>query len=84
MSVDLTELQNVVGKYVTQYNLLVAAGPVTVAGVARLALGKNKLLNLAMAGSGAWFAIKELSGPMLALMQDQAGILASLTSGFRH
>lgn len=81
--VDLTEIQNIAGKYVDPHSLMVATGPIAVAGVARLVLGKNKLLNLAMAGSGAWFGIKELSGPILGLMHDQFGNLQSLLGGFR-
>jgi hypothetical protein len=77
-SVDLSELQQIVGKYVTQYNLLVAAGPIAAAGIFRLVLGKSKMMNLAMAGAGAWFAVKELSGPMLGLITDQFGYLQSL------
>ena len=83
MGLDLTELRHVAGKYIDHYNLVVAAGPMTAATVARVAMGKNKLVNVAVAGSGAWFAIKELSGPMLGLMQDQFGNLQSLLGGFR-
>jgi len=83
-SVDISELQRVVGKYVTEYNLLVAAGPFTVATIARKFLIKNKAVNLAVAGGGVWFAVKELSTPMLGLMQDQFGYLQSMFSTFSH
>jgi hypothetical protein len=81
-SVDLTALQNVVTKYVDQYNLLVAAGPVTAASVMKL-FTKNKAVNMAIVGGGAWFAVQELSKPMLDLMQNQFGYLQSVFSAFR-
>jgi hypothetical protein len=84
VSVDLTELQRVVGKYVDQYNLVVAAGPMTAATVTRLFTGKNKLVSGAVAMSGAWFAIKELSGPMMGLIGDQFGNLQYFFGAFRH
>ena len=74
-SVNLSELQSVVGKYVDQYNLVVAAGPLTGAGLVKAFITKNKAVNLAMVSSGVWFAVKELSTPMLHLMQDQFGYL---------
>jgi hypothetical protein len=73
--VNLSELQNIVGKYVDQYNLLVAGGPLAAAGAVRMFVGKNKVLTVAMGGSAAWLAVKELSGPMLGLMNDQFGYL---------
>jgi hypothetical protein len=81
-SVDITELQRVVEKYVSEYNLLVAAGPVTAASIAKL-FTNNKMVNTAIAGGGAWFAIQELSGPMLRLMNDQFGYLQGIFSMFR-
>jgi len=75
--VNLGDLQAVVGKYVDQYNLVVAAGPVTAASVMKL-FTKNKAVNLAIVGGGAWFAVQELSKPMLALMGDQFGYLQAL------
>jgi hypothetical protein len=81
-SVDLAGIQKVVGQYVSQYNLLVAAGPVTAASVAK-AFTKNKALNFAVVGGGVWFAVQELSGPMLKLIQDQFGYLQSVFSMFK-
>lgn len=82
-SVDLSELQMVVGKYVDQYRLLAAAGPVTVAGATRYFVGKSKLLNTAVAGGAAWMAVMELSGPMLRLMEGQFGYLQLMFASFR-
>ena len=81
-TVDLTELQSVVGKYVDQYNLLVAAGPLTAATVAKAFIAKNKLVNVAIAGGGVWFAAQELSKPVLRLIGDQFGHLQYLFSSF--
>ncbi len=78
--VDLTDLQNVVGKYADQHRMIVAAGPITAAAVFR-AFTKNKMVNLAVAGGGAWFAIQELAGPAIRLMQQQFGYLNSLFGG---
>jgi hypothetical protein len=75
--VDLTELQNVVGKYADQHQMIVAAGPMTAAAVVRT-FTKNKMVTMAVAGGGAWFAIQELAGPSLKLMQEQFGYLISL------
>ena len=82
-SVDLGELQRVVGRYVDQYNLVVAAGPLAAATAIKTFVSKNKVVNLAVAGGGVWFAVKELSGPMLQLIQDQFGYLDSLFGAFR-
>jgi hypothetical protein len=82
-SVNLGELQSVVGKYVDQYNLVVAAGPLTGAGLVKTFLTKNKAVNLAVVGSGVWFAVRELSTPMLHLMEDQFGYLQSLLGAFQ-
>jgi hypothetical protein len=76
--VNFSDLQQVVGRYVDQYDLLVAGGPLAAAGFVRTFIGKNKLVSLALAGSTAWFAVKELSGPVLGLMTDQFGYLQSL------
>jgi hypothetical protein len=73
----------VVGGYVMQTNFLAAAGPLTAAMIAKLVVGKNKLVNLAVAGSAAWFAVQELSSPIQHLMQDQFGYLHQLMSNFR-
>jgi hypothetical protein len=76
--VNLSDLQQIVGKYVNRYDLLVAGGPLAAAGFVRTFILKNKIMSLAVAGSAAWFAVKELSGPMLGLMQDQFGYLQSI------
>lgn len=55
----------------------------TAATVARVVVGKNKLVSGAVTASAAWFAIKELSGPMQNLMQDQFGYLQYLLGAFR-
>ena len=80
---DLAELQRIVGKYVDQYNLTVAAGPLAAATITRTVFTKSKLASGAVAASGAWFAIKELSGPMLHMIQDQFGYLQSILGAFR-
>lgn len=76
--VNLSDLQQVVGRYVDQYNLLVAGGPLAAAGFVRTFIAKNKIVTVALAGSTAWFAVKELSGPMLGLMTNQFGYLQSI------
>jgi hypothetical protein len=78
--VDLTDLQNVVGKYAEQHQMIVAAGPMTAAAVVRT-FTKNKMVTMAVAGGGAWFAIQELAGPAIRLMQQQFGYLFSLLGG---
>ncbi len=83
-SVNLAELQQVLGKYVDQYQLLPAAGPLAAASLARLVLGKNKAISIAVKGSAAWFAVKEISGPALHLMNDQFGYLQNIFGMFRH
>jgi hypothetical protein len=81
--VDLSSLQGVVGKYVQQYNLLVAAGPVTAATLTKAFVADNKAVNLAVLGGGVWFAVKELSGPVLGLIHDQFGYLQSIFASFQ-
>jgi hypothetical protein len=76
--VNLSDLQQTVGKYVDQYQLLAAGGPLAATGIVRMFVTKNKLVSLAVAGSGVWFAVKELTGPMLGLIQDQFGYLQQL------
>ena len=71
-----------VGKYVEQHNLIVAAGPFTAAALTRTFITKNKLVSGAMVASGTWLAVQELSGPMLNLMRDQFGYLQALIGGF--
>jgi hypothetical protein len=83
-AVDLTEIQRVVGKYVDQHNLLVAAGPLTASTLVRTFVTNNKLVSGAVAASGAWFAVKELSGPVLGLIQDQFGYLQFILGNFQH
>lgn len=81
--VDLQELQQVVGKYVDQYHLVSAAGPMTAAMAARALLGKNKLISGAVTAGASWFAIKEIAGPAMNLINDQFGNLQSILSSFR-
>jgi len=75
--VDLTDLQNVVGKYADRHRVIVAAGPLAGAAVVRT-FTKNKMATMAVAGGGALLAIQELAGPSLKLMHDQFGYLFSL------
>ena len=75
---NLSDLQQIVGKYVDQYQLLAAGGPLAATGLVRMFVTKNKVVSMAVAGSGVWFAVKELSGPMLGLIQDQFGYLQQL------
>jgi hypothetical protein len=82
-SVNLSDLQAVVGKYVDQYQLISAAGPLAVSGITRTVVRKNKIVSLAVAGSTVWFAVRELSGPMLGLIQDQFGQLEALIGSFK-
>jgi hypothetical protein len=79
-SVDLSQLQDVVNRLATPQTLL-AAGPLGGAMILRMVMGKSKAMNLLTAGAGAWFAVKELSGPMLGLMNDQFGFLQSMIGG---
>jgi hypothetical protein len=81
--VDLSELQRVVGKYSEQHNVILAAGPLTAASLLRAFVTKNKLVSSAVVAGGAWFAMRELSGPSLKLMQEQFGYLQGLFSSFR-
>jgi len=78
---NLSDLQQVVGRYVDQYDLLVAGGPLAAAGFIRTFIAKNKVVSIALAGSVAWFAVRELSGPMMGLMNDQFGYLQSIVGG---
>lgn len=79
--VDLRDLEYVVGKYNEQHNLIVAAGPLTGATLARILFKKNKLVTGAVVAGSAWLAIQTLAGPSLKLMQEQFGYLASLLGG---
>jgi len=80
--VDITQLQQVVGNYVDQHNLLVAGGPLAGAGVLKL-VTRNKLANLALVGGGVWFGVHQLSSSVLQVIQDQFGYLGSLFAGFQ-
>jgi hypothetical protein len=79
---DLNELQNVVGKYATEYNLVKAAGPLAGAGVMKV-VSRHKMVNLALVGSGIWFAVNEISTPMMGMIRDQFGFVDSLFGGMR-
>ena len=81
--VNLAGLQDVLSKYAANNNLLVSGGPLAATGLVRAFVAKNKAVSVALAGSTAWFAIKELSGPVLGLIQDQFGYLQSLLGSFR-
>jgi hypothetical protein len=82
-SVNLSELQAVVGKYVDQYQLLAAGGPLAVSALVRAFVTKNEIVSLAVAGSTVWFAVRELSGPMPGLIQDQFGQLETFIGSFK-
>ncbi len=83
MASNISDLQQVVGKYVDQYQLLTAGGPLAATGIVRMFVTKNKVASIALAGSGVWFAVKELSGPLLGLIQDQFGNLQQLLGSAR-
>ena len=54
------------------------------AGAVRLCIAKkNKFANLALAGGTAWFAVKELSGPVIGLLQDNFGKMEAILGTFR-
>jgi hypothetical protein len=76
-------MQQIVGRFVDQYQLLTAGGPLAATGIIRVFTGKNKMATMAVAGSGLWFAAKELSGPMLGVVQDQFGNLQQLFGAAR-
>ena len=80
---NLSDLQNVLGKYTANNNLLVSGGPLAATGFIRAFISKNKAASIALAGSTAWFAVKELAGPVVGLVQDQFGNLESLLGSFR-
>ena len=79
--VDLTDLQNVVGKYADQHRLIVVAGPVSAAALVRTFLTRSKLVSAALVGGGAILAIQDIAGPYLKLMGEQFGYLRSLFGG---
>ena len=81
--IDLSALQQLADKYADPSNLLVAGGPLAASGFVRVFITKNKLASLALAGSTVWFAVRELSGPVLGLIQDQFGNLQSLFGSVR-
>ncbi len=80
---SFNQLQAVVGKYVQQYDLLVAAGPVTAGMLIKTFIADNKAIRMATVGGGVWFAVREISGPMLGLIQDQFGQLQQVFGMFR-
>jgi hypothetical protein len=61
--------------------VIVAAGPLTGATLARILFKKNKLVTMAVVAGSGWLAIQALSGPSLKLMQEQFGYLTSLLGG---
>ena len=79
--VDLTQLQQVVGQYADQHQMVVAAGPLTGAALIRL-FTNNKGVNKLVFASGAWFALQEFGGAALKLMQDQFGNLQQIIGTF--
>jgi hypothetical protein len=80
---SLNEIQRVVGKYATQYDLLVAAGPVTAATIVKTFITNNKAVKFAMVGSGVWFAVREVSGPTLGMITEQFGYLQQIMASFK-
>lgn len=74
----------VLGKYVDPQQLMVAGGPLAAVTVARVIAGKSKLMGIALKGSAAWFAVKELSTPVNHLLNDQFGYLQSVFGMFRN
>lgn len=54
----------------------------TAATVLKMVTTKNKVVNLAVVGGGVWFAVKEMSTPMVKLISDQFGYLQSILSAF--
>ncbi len=89
-TVDLTELQRVVGSvldgnganYSAQHRVIIAAGPVTVATLVRAFLTKHKLVSGAVAAGGVWLMIQGLAAPALGLIRDQFGYLQGLLGTF--
>lgn len=82
-NVDLSELQNVVGKYVDQYHLVVAGGPLAATAAVKAFVVDNKAVNVAVTASTVWFVVKEISSPMLHLITDQFDNLQSVFGMFR-
>jgi hypothetical protein len=77
-SVDLSELQRVVGDYAGQHQLISAAGPFTAATLLRTFVFKNKLASTAVVAGGVWMTIHLLSDSTLRLIQEQFGYLEQL------
>jgi hypothetical protein len=77
-SVDLSELQRIVGDYTSRHPLITAAGSFTAATLLRTFVTKSKLASTAVLAGGAWMTIHILSGTTLRLMQEQFGYLESL------
>jgi hypothetical protein len=46
-------------------------------------IADNKAIRMATVGGGVWFAVREISGPMLGLIQDQFGQLQQVFGMFR-
>ena len=76
--IDLRELQNVVGQYVDQHGIVMAAGPLGAATIVRTFISKSKIASIGVVASGAWLAVHTVSSPILSLIQEQFGYLQSL------
>ena len=63
--------------------MIVAAGPVTAAGLTRAFLTKSKLVTGAVFMSGTLLAAQSIGGPAIQLMQDQFGYLQAIFGSFR-
>ena len=79
---SLRELQKVVGQYTSPAQIALAGGPLAGSMAVRLFAGKSKILRFATFGSGAWLAVKTVSGPVLGLITEQFGSLHQVFSGF--
>jgi len=82
-AVDLSDLQRAVGEYTAQHNMIVAAGPITAAGLVRTFITKNKLVSSVLVGGGVIIAMQNIAGPMLRLMHDQFGYLIEILGSIR-
>ncbi len=80
---SLNDLRQVVSRYVDQYQLVPAGGPLAASAIVRTFITKNKLVSAAVAGSTVWLAVKEISGPLLGLIQDQFAQLEQILGTFR-
>lgn len=77
-TVDLSELQRIIGDYAGQHQLITAGGPFAAATLLRTLVLKNKLASTAVVVSGAWMTIHLLSESTLRLIQEQFGYLEQL------